>query len=167
MSRCLGFDPGVSKGCAWALYDSDTDALEVGTLKVEADDLPAYFGLAVALIREKRADTVGVETQYAPRLPVVETLRLSKEALMGRLYATAAAALKLAYIRGLLVGAALVCECAVAEVHPTTVKAAITGTGRASKDQVKRAVEALYGKRLGEDRADAAAVAIAAPRRAS
>jgi Holliday junction resolvasome RuvABC endonuclease subunit len=166
--RSLGIDPGVSKGSAWALYDSDDDSLRVGTLKLTDDkDLWQYFSLVIDLIHETRADVVGIETQYAPRLPANEVNRLSREDAMGRLYAIAAAALKLAYIRGLFVGAALTCQCSIAQVHPTTVKQAITGNGRASKEQVKAMVEALFGKRLGEDRADAAAIAIAAVRRAA
>jgi Holliday junction resolvasome RuvABC endonuclease subunit len=167
MSRSLGFDPGLSKGIAWALYDDDADTLEVGTLKLDGgEDSSAYYNMARNLIEETRADVVGIETQYAPRLPATQTARMSKEQALTALYATAAAALKLAYVRGLLAAAVIAEEARLVEVHPTTVKVAITGNGRATKEQVKQMVETLYGKKLGEDRADAAAVAVAALRRA-
>jgi crossover junction endodeoxyribonuclease RuvC len=91
---------------------------------------------------------------------------MSKEQALTALYATAAAALKLAYVRGLLAAAVIAEEVRLVEVHPMTVKVAITGNGRATKAQVKQMVETLYGMKLGEDRADAAAVAVAALRRA-
>jgi len=167
MSRSLGFDPGAAKGTAWALYDDEADRLQVGTLSLPYDAcLLDYFRLAIDLIHETCPDVVGIETQYAPRLPANQESRMDKSRALAALYATAAAALKLAYIRGLLAGAALTTQVALVELHPTTVKQAITGSGKATKEQVKRMVETLYGKRLGEDRADAAAVAVAALRRA-
>jgi len=49
----------------------------------------------------------------------------------------------------------------VAEVTPAEVKRAVTGTGAAGKEQVRRMVTVLLGRRLPLDASDAAAAALA------
>jgi crossover junction endodeoxyribonuclease RuvC len=63
--------------------------------------------------------------------------------------------------RGAAIAAAALCELPVFEYPPLRVKQAVAGVGRASKEQVARAVKAHLGhdRTLAPDEADAAAVA--------
>ena len=163
--KALGFDPGAKKGTAWACYDSDEDTLTAGTLR-PGDELVSYYSQACDLMRIYEPDVVGLETQYPPRLSPKHTVMAEPTKLFGVMMSMGAAAIKLGYVRGLLVAASYSMGVPVVEIAPASVKLALTGSGRASKEQMKAMVEQLYGKRLGQDRADAAAVAVAALRRA-
>ncbi len=97
-------------------------------------------GLA-AVVRERRPDAASVERVFAGVNP--QSLITLGEA------------------RGVLLLALAEAELPVAEVTPAEVKRAVTGTGAAGKEQVRRMVTALLGRRLPLDASDAAAAALA------
>jgi crossover junction endodeoxyribonuclease RuvC len=79
-------------------------------------------------------------------------------AFVGR---SASSALRLGEVRGALLAAAGMRGVAVVDYSPATVKAAVTGSGRAEKDAVARGVDLILGGRNAPgDSTDALAVAI-------
>ena len=74
----------------------------------------------------------------------------------------AASALKLGQARGVALLAAAQAGLPIHEYAPAQVKRAVTGSGRADKDQVRQMVETLLGRKidLPADATDALAVAI-------
>ena len=174
----LGLDPGGKKGTAWAVYDSESDWLTVGVEKPREWQDPACsaWEMVGSLVVRHKVTVVGVEVPHIPRLPK-SALPHEHEKLLVVIYAQGAAALKLAEVVGACKAAAYEHECRVVDLQPATIKQAITGKGNASKEQVRRMVETLYGARmemvrnprekkvLREDEADATAIALAAQRR--
>jgi len=153
----LGCDPGIRKGSAWAVYDPETNDLFSGVLKPEAgltdaDMMIDQAGQLQHVIEELHPDVLGIETQWVPRGRGTE--------------GQAATAVRLGAMRGALVATAGLCGLEVVELAPATIKLAIAGHGRASKQQVQAAIKALFGVQLSQDKADAAAIAVAAERRA-
>lgn len=72
-------------------------------------------------------------------------------------------AIKLGMARGVILLAATLREIPTFEYSPSTAKISVTGSGRASKEQVERMVRCLLGlkeKTIPEDAADALAIAI-------
>jgi crossover junction endodeoxyribonuclease RuvC len=145
--RILGVDPG-SRAAGWALVTfGRTPALEAaGVLRPPAGlDFAGRLrflrdGLA-AIVRERRPDAASVERVYAGINP--QSLITLGEA------------------RGVLLLALAEAGVPIAEVTPAEVKRAVTGTGAAGKEQVRRMVTALLGRRLPLDASDAAAAALA------
>jgi len=145
--RILGVDPG-SRAAGWALVTfAPAPALEAaGVLRPPAGlDFAGRLrflrdGLA-AVLRERRPDAACVERVFAGVNP--QSL------------------ITLGAARGVLVLALAEAGVPVAEVTPAEVKRAVTGTGAAGKEQVRRMVTALLGRRLPFDASDAAAAALA------
>jgi len=82
------------------------------------------------------------------------------EAVFGARHARSA--LVLGHARGVLLLAAAQRELPIYEYAPAAVKKAVTGSGRADKEQVRKMVQLLLGAQLDgpSDRSDALAVAI-------
>jgi len=145
--RILGVDPG-SRATGWALVTfAPSPALEAsGVLRTPAGlDFAGRLrflrdGLATVL-RERRPDAASVERVFAGVNP--QSLITLGEA------------------RGVLLLALAEAGVPVAEVTPAEVKRAVTGTGAAGKEQVRRMVTALLGRKLPLDASDAAAAALA------
>jgi crossover junction endodeoxyribonuclease RuvC len=145
--RILGVDPG-SRAAGWALVTfAPGPALEAaGVLRP-----PAGLGFAgrlrflrdglAAVVHARRPDVASVERVFAGVNP--QSLITLGEA------------------RGVLLLALAEAEVPVAEVTPAEVKRAVTGAGAAGKEQVRRMVAALLGRRLPLDASDAAAAALA------
>ncbi len=155
----LGIDIGLRKGSAWAAVGGID--LYSGTLKSGAvDDAAMAHEQAEALrrvIAEQQALVVAMESQFG---------QLTKNTTEKERDGMTHAALRLAFVRGALAEAAMTAGCTVIEVAPATVKKAVTGNGRASKQQVQEAIARQFGVHLSQDRADAAATAIAGASRA-
>lgn len=81
---------------------------------------------------------------------------------------SARSALVLGHARGVAMLAASLRSCPVGEVSPAEVKKAVTGNGRAEKEQVQEMVRILLGLEacLPADASDAVAVAVAGATRA-
>ena len=147
--RILGVDPG-SRYTGYGLIESDkgkSRLLAAGRLDVRegamAERLLAVMNGLAGVIREHAPHEAAVEETFVNRV-------------------NAASALVLGQARG-----AAICACAqaglpVSEYAATQVKLAITGSGRAEKDQVAHMVRVLLNTRdaLAADAADALAVAL-------
>jgi crossover junction endodeoxyribonuclease RuvC len=144
----LGIDPG-SRRCGYGVVErtgARLALLESGVL--EPDDAPVaerlariLDGLAEVIARARPAE-VSVEQVFAG--------------------ASARSALVLGQARGVALAAAARAGLPVFEYAPSEVKAAFTGSGRASKEQMLRTARMLLGAAAGglADEADAIAIAV-------
>ena len=149
--RVLGVDPG-SRVCGYGVIVVDGPRryryVECGVLTAPAR-APAEVRLGEIarclreLVAEVAPDAVAVEDVFS--------------------HLNARSALALAQARGTVLAVAGMAGLPVFSYAPAQVKKAVTGRGRASKDQVARMVRVLVGMRRTpvSDAADALAVAIA------
>ncbi len=145
--RILGVDPG-SRATGWALvsFEASVRLEGAGVLRPPAS-LPfprrlLWLREALAeVIRKMQPDAAAVERVFAGVNP--QSLITLGEA------------------RGVLLVTLAEAGVAAAEITPAEVKRAVTGTGAAEKEQVRRMVASLLGRRLPLDAADAAAAALA------
>ena len=149
--RVLGIDPGLTR-CGWGVVDgrpgARPTALGVGVIRTMAEldlelRLLELHTAVTALLREHRPDVVAIERVFTQN---------NKGTAMGTAQAAGVAAL-----------AAAQADRPVAWHTPSEVKAAISGNGRADKDQVTLMVTRVLG--LAEapkpaDAADALALAV-------
>jgi crossover junction endodeoxyribonuclease RuvC len=156
--RVLGVDPGLgTTGYAVVELNGGAAALrEAGVVRTrEALDLASRLSILYAELR-------AVVTELKPDLVALEDLFSS--------YRFPRSALKMAHARGVVCLAAAQSDLPVIDLAPAEVKNAVTGNGRASKQQVQRAIQQLY--RLAAtpeppDLADAIAIATAGAYRAA
>jgi crossover junction endodeoxyribonuclease RuvC len=145
--RILGVDPG-SRATGWALVTFGTSVRleDAGVLRPPAA-LP--FERRLLWLRDALADVV---RRMRPDAAAVE-----------RVFAgvNAQSLILLGEARGVLLLTLAETKIAAAEITPAEVKRAVTGTGAAEKEQVRRMVASLLGRRLPLDAADAAAAALA------
>jgi crossover junction endodeoxyribonuclease RuvC len=144
--RILGVDPG-SRAAGWAIVDfSGAPALvAAGVLRPPlagefAGRLAFLHAALGAVIAGQRPDAAAVERVFSGVNP--QSLIALGEA------------------RGVLLLALAEAGVRTEEVTPAEIKRAVTGSGGAEKEQVRRMVHALLGKRLALDAADAAAAAL-------
>ena len=147
--RVLGIDPGGFVA-GWGLIRQNGNKLSLedcGTIRPpRRDDFPKRLrALHLALetiIEASRPDVVAVESVFFAKHP--------------------RAALQLGHVRGVLLLAAAQKDLEIFEYPPATVKKAVTGNGRASKEQVRQMVAMLLGSEIkgAADKSDALAVAI-------
>jgi crossover junction endodeoxyribonuclease RuvC len=149
--RVLGVDPG-SRVCGYGIIAVDAPRryryVECGVLTAPAR-APAEARLAEIarclreLVAEAAPDALAVEDVFS--------------------HVNVRSALALAQARGIVLAVAGMAGLPVFSYAPASVKKAVTGRGRASKDQVARMVRVLIGLRRTptSDAADALAVAIA------
>ncbi len=156
--RILGVDPG-SRAAGWALVTVEVSArLEAaGVLRP-----PAGLPLAERLLFLREGLGTVVERTH-PDVAAVERVFSG---------ANPQSLITLGEARGVLLLALAERRVTATEITPAEVKRAVTGTGAAEKEQVRRMVAALLGRRLPLDAADAAAAAlaygfVAAPRAAA
>lgn len=150
--RVLGVDPG-SRAAGWALVVFDgaprleaAGVLRPGAHPSFAERLRALHDSLLSVLDRERPDVAAVERVFSGVNP--QSLITLGEA------------------RGVLLLALAERDVPVAEITPAAIKKTVTGTGLASKDQVRRMVVSLLavghsGPRLSLDAADAAAAAIA------
>lgn len=155
--RVLGIDPGsriAGYGCV-DVAPGETRLVEAGVFRLDAGS--AALGARLAALDEDLRETIdrlrptaiGVEAAFSHA-------------------SWPASAITMAHARGVVLLAAHRSGAEIVELPPATIKKALTGSGRASKDQVRRAVaQALnVGAPLEPaDVSDALAVAIAAASR--
>lgn len=148
--RLIGFDPG-SRLCGWGVIDVDgrrVSHVDNGVIVLPPKKpLTERIGLLVPRVRELIA-TYRPDRAAAEQIIFVRNVR---------------AAVALAQVRGALVAACSLSDLAVDEYGPTEVKKAVTGRGRAAKEQVAEMVMRLLKlpEVPQEDAADALAVALA------
>lgn len=145
----LGIDPGsVISGFGVIRVDgSRLTCIEAGVVRT-----PAKHAFEQRLLKIHEG-LVEVIQRVDPDEAAVESVFHAKHA---------ASALKLGQARGVALLAVVQAGLPLSEYPPARVKQAVTGNGRASKDQVKMMVETLLSQRfdLPADATDALAVAI-------
>ncbi len=147
--RILGIDPGLQK-TGWGLIEADKNRLifvGCGLIKTQAG-LPLYARLA-----EIDAGIARAIAESRPDVAAIEETFMNKNAL---------SALKLGQARGAAIVALARSGLEVAEYPTNLVKKSVVGAGHAAKEQVGMMIRTLLPKsgKVGEDEADALAVAI-------
>ena len=146
--RVLGIDPGLTR-CGWGVVDGRPGArpvaVGVGVIRTMAEldlelRLLELHTAVTALVREHRPDVVAIERVFTQN---------NKGTAMGTAQAAGVAAL-----------AAAQADRPVAWHTPSEVKAAISGNGRADKDQVTMMVTRVLGLTCAPKPADALALAV-------
>ena len=150
MMRVLGIDCG-SRVTGYGVIDSDGGEccmVRCGAIKTKSSDplpnrLRSIHNAIVEIIRDLEPEAAAFESLF---------------------YATnVQSALKLGYVRGVSMFAAAEANLPVFEYSPLEVKSAVTGYGRAEKNQVQQMVRALLKLEASPepyDASDALAVAI-------
>lgn len=147
--RVLGVDPG-SRVTGWGLLGgsaAQARLIEAGVLRLGARDFPGRL----ALLQDRLSELV---SRLRPTVAAVEA------PFHG---ASARSALQLAHARGVVLAVLAASGVEVVEYTPATVKKAMTGNGRADKEQVAGMVRRQLGGALPEtshDLSDALAVAL-------
>lgn len=151
--RILGLDPG-SRVCGYGVIDVDPASrgkdmryVECGILTAPADRaMEQRLGEIACGLRE-------VIAELGPAIVAVEDVFVHQNARSG---------LALAQARGMALAVIGLAGLKVASYPPAAVKKAVSGSGRAEKDQIARMVQALIGLRSlpRADATDALAVAI-------
>jgi crossover junction endodeoxyribonuclease RuvC len=144
--KVLGVDPG-SRAAGWAVveFGAKTRLVSAGVLRPPAsvEIAPRLLFLRERLrevVERERPDVAAVERVFSGKNP--QSLITLGEA------------------RGVLVLTLAEAGVPVTDITPAEIKKAVTGTGGAEKEQVRRMVEALLGRHLPFDAADAAAAAL-------
>ena len=147
--KILGIDPGLQK-TGWGVIESEGSSLRFiacGLVKTQAG-LPLYArlaqlddGLAKAM-QSWTPDVAAIEETFVNRNP--------------------ASALKLGQARGAIIASVARTGLEVAEYPANLVKKSLVGAGHAAKEQVGMMIRTLLpaSGKIGEDEADALAVAI-------
>jgi len=154
--RILGLDPG-SLHTGYGLIEkrgAELAAVEAGRFSCAPDlALPARLAHLVARLAEP----------LAPSRPELVVLESPFHGLNSR------SLIVLAQARGALLATVAASGVEIREYSPAEVKVAVTGSGRAGKEQVARMVRLLLSlearERLASDAADALAVAICGAQR--
>ncbi|MEM1347592.1 MAG: crossover junction endodeoxyribonuclease RuvC [Myxococcota bacterium] len=146
----IGIDPGT-RYTGYGIIEKRGSALTrlcsgrvvAGTSK---DPLPERMGLIHEGLTE-------IFSTYAPEACALEGIFMAKNAM---------SALKLGHARGVVMLTARLHHAPVYEYPPASVKQAVTGSGRATKDTVQLMVRRLLGytSAMSEDESDALAAAI-------
>lgn len=146
----LGVDPGT-RFAGYGVLGWDGCCFRVlGYGLVDVSRVKSYSRRLLGLHEE----VLGVLERYGPEVVVVE------EVFYGKNFRSA---VKIGEARGVVFLAAAVYDLVVFEYSPSTVKQAVTGSGRASKQQVRQMVGRLLGlevSSLRDDVSDALAIAI-------
>lgn len=149
--RILGIDPGLQV-CGYACLDSDGNLgtiVEAGVLRTDGE-----------LSLERRLNQIAedIETllsRFGPEVVAVEQLYSH--------YAHPRTAILMGHARGVILQKSAAAGLEVQSFSATRIKKSLTGSGRASKEQVQRTMQTILG--LSEvpkpnDVADAMAVAL-------
>lgn len=149
--RVLGIDPG-SRICGYAVLDAEAERRSAPVYR-ECGVITASGLRFEQRLAEVSRQLTGLVEEFSPTVIAVEDVfsRINPRA-----------ALALAQARGAIIAVAGLAGLQVFSYPAPQVKRAVTGRGRASKDQVARMVAALVGLATPPeaDAADALAVAL-------
>lgn len=156
-ARVLGIDPGT-RIAGYAVVDFDrrgeATIVDAGVLRMtESASLPLR-------LRQLFDDVTAVIAEHAPSHMALESVFSHAEFVRS--------AITLAHARGVVMLAAETRGVPIAELPPAEVKKAVTGSGRATKEQMQRAVMSQCGLATmpePPDVADAIAIALCGGRR--
>ncbi len=148
MTRILGIDPG-SRYTGYGIIDAGPGASRI----VASGRISAGDGEMARRLVTIDAELSAVVREYAPEEVAFEEVFVNRNVR---------SALVLGQARGVALCVAGRAGLAIAEYAPTQIKMALTGTGRAEKEQVQHMVRILLSlkERLAADAADALAVAL-------
>ncbi|HAK47087.1 MAG TPA: crossover junction endodeoxyribonuclease RuvC [Spirochaeta sp.] len=130
--RILGFDPGLAN-TGWGIIDADASrfkAIAYGTISTPAD-IP--IGERLDMIFKKSSDIV---KKFEPELAGIESLYFTKNVT---------SAIPVAQAKGILLLSLFHSGIEAEEYTPQQIKQAITGSGRAEKNQVQEMIRILLG----------------------
>ncbi len=145
--RILGIDPGYAT-MGWAVIDSDLKPVSFGAVETSPDEL-----FDRRLVKLYNAIN-GIVNEYAPGCAAIERLYFTKNTKT---------ALDVAKCIGAVLLSLKLLNLEISEYNPVQVKQAITGYGRASKQQMISMVTKLFSMKEAPARDDIAdALAIAA-----
>lgn len=146
----MGIDPG-SNHCGWSVYVG-TEYRDGGCICLRGDRMQRLTRLSKsldALFGEWRPNVVGVETVWVPR-------RRQSAAQVAQ------TSVKIGEVRGVVISAAIRAGATWVDVAPATAKKALTGSGKATKEQMQQFAKMILGVDVNEHQADAMGVAEAA-----
>ncbi|HEY1078072.1 MAG TPA: crossover junction endodeoxyribonuclease RuvC [Fontimonas sp.] len=148
MTRILGIDPG-SRFTGYGIIDSERGKCRV----VASGRIAVGNGDMAPRLAQIDAELTALIAEFAPQEAAFEEVFVSKNLR---------SALILGQARGVALCAAARATLPVAEYAATQVKLALTGTGRAEKEQVQHMVRILLNLqgKLVADASDALAVAL-------
>ncbi len=129
--KAIGIDPGLAMtgfGVVEALSRGGR-ACDWGAIRTESN-CPVPLRLKTIYVQLK-----GLLEKWQPNLVVIEEVFVLKE--------FPKAAIRLGEVRGVIYLAAQEMDIPVVEVRPTEVKSALTGSGRADKEQMKKAIRQI------------------------
>ena len=148
--RCLGIDPGLAN-CGWSVVGRKKSGqfhhIDAGVIRTESSACDAVryaslYNAVNALISEHTPDVLSIESVYFNK--------------------NVSSCLSTASVIGVILLSAELSQLPSIQVRPQSVKAAVTGVGRASKAQVQKMVSKLLRVDIENAHAcDAAAAAIA------
>ncbi len=144
----LGIDPSINH-IGWGVIKINNNSIEYiasSTIYLHpAWSVPSRLAKIANKIKE-------IIDTYYPEVVATETVFIDKDVF---------SALKLSYVRGVIMAVVGQCKLLLCEFAPTTIKKSITGSGRASKEQVKLMVKKIIpqAKPESSDEADALAIA--------
>ncbi|MCB9841438.1 MAG: crossover junction endodeoxyribonuclease RuvC [Phycisphaeraceae bacterium] len=167
--RILGIDPGL-RITGYALlhapnpsdFSSTPRIIEAGVIRLRPPtnpDTPPAHSIADRLLELER-DLAAIIERLAPDLAAVEAVFAHTN--------HPATAITMGHARGVVLLTLRRAALNLAELKPAEVKKALTGSGRATKDQMQRAVQTLFALPTPPeppDVADAIAIALGACRR--
>jgi crossover junction endodeoxyribonuclease RuvC len=145
--RVLGIDPGYAT-LGWAVIDEDLTPIAFGAVETAKDE---SFDERLVKIHN---EILAISKEYSPCCAAVEKLYFTKNAKT---------ALDVAKCIGAVLLTLRLTGLAFSEYNPVQVKQAITGYGRASKQQMQLMVTKLLGLDkipCRDDIADALAIAL-------
>ncbi len=131
MIKAIGIDPGLAMtgfGVVEALSRGGR-ACDWGAIRTESN---CSIPLRLKTIYDQLK---GLLEKWQPSLVVIEEVFVLKE--------FPKAAIRLGEVRGVIYLAAQEMDIPVVEVRPTEVKSALTGSGRADKEQMKKAIRQI------------------------
>lgn len=149
--RILGIDPGL-RVCGYAVVDSvcGTDKLvEAGVLRIDTEPPLAER------LNQIAEDVESILAKFSPEVVAVEELYSH--------YAHPETAILMGHARGVILQKAASFNAEVRSYAATRIKKSLTGNGRASKEQMQRAIQtvlALSKPPQPNDVADAIAIAL-------
>jgi crossover junction endodeoxyribonuclease RuvC len=149
--RILGIDPGIAR-CGWGVIDFEKSKLKVlnfGCIQTSSEkELPER-------LKEVYLETSKIIKKYSPDALSIEELFFNTNAKTAFVVGQA---------RGVILLAASQNNLSISIYTPLQVKVAVTGYGRAQKDQIGKMVKTLLSLKeipKPDDTADALAIALA------
>ena len=148
--KILGIDPGL-RVCGYAVVDAkllNVKLLEAGVFRIDADNPLAER------LNQIADDIQSVLKKYTPAKVAVEQLYAH--------YKHPRTAILMGHARGVILQKAAEAKAQVNEYAATRIKKSLTGNGRATKNQMQRAIQSVLNLAEPPEPADVAdAIAIA------